>query len=398
MADSGSQSNIAQRVNIAKEETPYVINPRQVTAIITCTMIGMGVLTLPRIVSHWAHEAGWMSVLLGMFAAFFGMGLISSLGKQFVGQTVVFYSRQLLGGKRRPQLGAALSFPMLIGLTALWLVDTSLLTRAFSEVMMAAVLRNTPMSVILFLMLVMAMYLAMHEAEVVARVNELLFLLIVIPVLLLTLTSFQNARWDNLLPLFPVDWKAFFISILATSIFYKGFEVMLVLSAFTQPIPAARRAQFIGIGIPAVLNTLITLAAIAVFSFEELDRLMWPTLELATSTEVPGLIFERVEAAYLAVWVLAIFTAIGNFYFVAAKILQESLRIRHHKWNVLALFPLLLWIAHLPDHVHQVFDWLQVLGFVSIPFWLGWPLLLWLLARIRRREKGRRPRSSQPAL
>lgn len=387
MAEPGSQSNIAQRVDVAKEEAAYVISPRQVTAILTCTLSGMGVLTLPRITSYWAHEAGWLSVLLGMFVAMLGMGLISSLGKRFVGQTVVSYSRQLLGGKTRPRLGIALSFPILISLAGIWLADTSLITRAFSEVIMAAVLENTPMSVIIFLMLATAMYLAMHEAEVIARVNELLFPLIVIPVLLLTLISFQNARWNNLLPLFPVDWQAFFISLLATSVFYKGFEMMLVLSAFTQPIPAARRAQFIGIGIPALLNTLITIAAIAVFSFEELDRLMWPTLELATSTEIPGLIFERVEAAYLAVWVAAIFTTISNFYFVAAKILQETFRIRHHQWIVLGLFPPLLWLSNLPVNVHQVFQWLEILSYWSILLWLGFPLLLWLLALTRRPEK-----------
>ena len=171
---------------------------------------------------------------------------------------------------------------------------------------------------------------------------------------------------------------------------------MLVLSAFTQPIPAARRAQFIGIGIPAVLNTLITLAAIAVFSFEELDRLMWPTLELATSTEVPGLIFERVEAAYLAVWVAAIFTTISNFYFATAKILQETFRIRHHQWIVLGLFPLLLWLSNLPAHVHQVFQWLEILGYLSVLLWLGFPLILWLLAQIRLREKNGNRRTDHP--
>ncbi len=379
MAETTQQSNIAQQVNVSKEETPYVINPRQVTAILTCTMLGMGVFSLPRVTASWAHESGWISVLFGMLVALFGMSIISRLNQQFTGQTVVVYSQRLLGGTGTRR-GAVLSFPLLMGLTVLWAVHTSTLTRAFGEVITAVVLRETPMSVIMFLMLAASMYMAMHEAEVIARVNELLFVVIVIPLLLLTLLSFQNVRWENLLPFFSVDWHLFLMSVAATSIAFAGFEIMLVLGAFVQPIAAARGAQYVGIAIPALMNTLSTVAAIAVFSFEEVKRLMWPALDLAVSTEFPGLILERMEAAVLAIWFLVMHTAIGNLYFSAAKIVQEYFRLPHHQWVVLAMFPFLLILALWPKHVHQVFEWMQILGYISVFFWLVVPLFLLLLA------------------
>ena len=96
------------------------------------------------------------------------------------------------------------------------------------------------------------------------------------------------------------------------------------------------------------MNTLSTVAAIAVFSFEEVKRLMWPALGLAVSTEFPGLILERMEAAVLAIWFLVMHTAIGNLYFSAAKIVQEYFRLPHHQWVVLAMFPFLLILALWP--------------------------------------------------
>ena len=390
-----NQANIAQQVHVSKEETPYVINPRQLTAILTCTMLGMGVFTLPRVAAYWAHESAWMSILLGMLAAFFGMSLITRLNQRFTGQTVVIYSQQLLG-KKGTRWGTVLSFPLLIGLTLLWAAHTGTLARAFGEVITAVVLRETPMTVIMFLMLAAAMYMAMHEAEVIARVNELIFVLTFVPLLLLYLLSFQNVRWENLLPLFSVDWRSFLISVAATSIAFAGFEIMLVLGAFTQPIAAARRAQYVGIAIPALMNTLSTLAAIATFSYEEVKRIMWPALEMAISTEFPGAILERMEAAVLAIWFLLMHTAIGNLYFSASKIVQEYFRIRHHQWVVLAMFPFLLVLALWPKHVHQVYEWMQVLGVASVVFWLGGPVLLLIAAQIRQPQRRNPSKPTQP--
>jgi len=176
----------------------------------------------------------------------------------------------------------------------------------------------------------------------------------------------------------------------ATSISFAGFEIMFVLGAFLQPIAAARRAQFVGIAIPSLIKTLNTVAAIAVFSYEEVARLMWPMLDLAISTEFPGQILERLEAAVLAIWFLLMHTAIGNLYFGAAKIVQEYFRIRHHQWIVLAMFPLLLAVALWPKHVHQVFAWMVALGYASVFFWLAVPLVLLLLARIRAPQRPER--------
>ena len=57
------------------------------------------------------------------------------------------------------------------------------------------------------------------------------------------------------------------------------------------------------------------------------------------------------------------------------------------------MFPLLLVLALWPKHVHEVFDWMITLGYVSIFFWLILPFILLVLARIRipeRRERKHR--------
>ena len=156
-----------------------------------------------------------------MLVALFGMSIISRLNQQFTGQTVGRLQPTAAGRNRDPP-GAVLSFPLLMGLTVLWAVHTSTLTRAFGEVITAVVLRETPMSVIMFLMLAASMYMAMHEAEVIARVNELLSWSSDSPVAIDS--AFVSKRpLGKLAPLFSVDWHLFLMSVAATSIAFAGF-------------------------------------------------------------------------------------------------------------------------------------------------------------------------------
>jgi spore germination protein len=241
------------------------------------------------------------------------------------------------------------------------------------------------LEVIIITMFLLAQLLCMHEVEVVARVNELLFPLILFPILFIALASFQKAEWNNIFPLYRASGKALFEGMYEAVYSFSGYEIMLIFFAYAHENNSKVRAGFYGIGIAMFVYTLIVLAGIAVFGFEELQRVSWPTLELVKTTQVPGLILERLESAFLAVWVAAVFTTVANAYYAFVYGLRQLFNkgIVFQRIVSALMFIPLFFIALWPQNIVEIFRISSYLGIVSLALNLGVPTLYWIVLLAR---------------
>jgi spore germination protein len=382
-----TKSNQPQNPN-RKSIEGNVITHRQVTSIIASTLIGVGVLTLPRGASESLREAGWISTILGAVIAMVSIMIIAKLSLKFPRLSLVHYSQQILGSSTKNWVGKVFSFPVILIYAGFFAIANVATARTFGEVVVTSVLRETPLEVIIITMLLAALVLSWHEVEVMARVNEILLPLILLPVLLIALFSFQTARFENMLPIFPVDWKTTALGALAASFAFQGYEVMTLFFGYVKDSSNMIRASLWGIGIPAFVYTMIVLSGILVFGSEELQKLMWPTLELVKTTEVPGLILERLESAFLGVWVAAVFTTVGNLYYALVLMIRQYFRFQMvgQRWTAFLILPLLFWLSLVPQNVIELFKVLRWIGYAGMTVTLGVPLILLIIAMFRKPE------------
>lgn len=366
----------------------------QMTSLITSTLIGVGVLTLPRTTTEKMFEAGWMAPILGSVLTFFAIWLIAVLSRRFPGLTFIQYSRIVWGGHEQSRLGFWLSLPWIMMFLIALFVTTAITSRIFGEVVVTAVLMDTPLEVIIVSMFVLAVILCLHEIDTLARVNEILFPLILFPILFIALASFQKAEWNNILPLIRVPWETIITGAFETNFSFQGYEIMLIFFAFAHENTGKVKAGFYGIGISVFVYTLIVLAGIVVFGHEELQRVTWPTLELVKSTQVPGLILERLESAFLAVWVAAVFTTVANGYYAVIYGLRQLLKkgmLFQRIASIVLIFPL-FFVAIGPQNIVEFFKMTSLIGYTTVWISVVSPLIHWLIMlyrdRGRKREKG----------
>ncbi|MEX2103941.1 MAG: GerAB/ArcD/ProY family transporter, partial [Bacilli bacterium] len=123
-----------------------VISPRQSGSLIASTLIGVGVLTLPRVTASAAHEAAWLATLLGSIIAVVALIIITKLGFRFPQKSIVSYSAIILGPKKKKWkvIGRILSAPFILCLFGFWTISTAMVARTFGEVVVTAVLLETP--------------------------------------------------------------------------------------------------------------------------------------------------------------------------------------------------------------------------------------------------------------
>lgn len=357
----------------------------QQTCLITSTLFGVGVLTLPRTATSHLYEAGWMSPVFGAMFALVSIWMIAMLSRRFPGMTFIEYSPIIFGTKKTSAVGRLLSLPWILFYLLFLLVTTAFTARIFGSVVVTAVLRETPLEVIIVTMCFLAVFLSMHEVEVVARVNELLFPLIVLPVLIIALASFQKAEWEYLFPLFRGDVMAILKEVSEASYSYQGYEIMLIFFAFANRNSGKGKAGFYGILITMIVYTLIVVAGIAVFGYDELQLETWPTLELVKTTQVPGQILERLESAFLTVWVVAVFTTVANSFYAVVFGLRQLFNkgIGFQRIISIPLAFLMVYISLLPENVAEIFEMSAAMGMLSLIINLGIPALYWLIVLLR---------------
>ncbi|HQA48858.1 MAG TPA: GerAB/ArcD/ProY family transporter, partial [Bacillota bacterium] len=112
------------------------ITSNQLMAIMLSTIIGIGILTLPRTVTEAAGPDGWMLVLAGGVVAIILSVVISRLGLMFPGKTVVEYSGDII---TKP-LGIIFS----LGFFTYYVLFCAFEARVFAEVTKQFLLDRTP--------------------------------------------------------------------------------------------------------------------------------------------------------------------------------------------------------------------------------------------------------------
>ncbi|HEX6972710.1 MAG TPA: GerAB/ArcD/ProY family transporter [Limnochordia bacterium] len=365
--------------------TPSDITRYQVFALTAGSIIGVGVLVLPR----WIVERAGSGAALAM-----GIGSLLALGLAWLWSKAM-EQYPTVGPRavaRTAGVGHAARVVLAVALGGFYLVAAAMVAREFGEVVVSAILTQTPLEVTVLLLLGLSAYMVRQSIQAQMRVFELLLPLMVFPGVLIAFFSLQNARALNLLPVWGNHpsglWSASLIAL-------GSFEGMMV-SAMVVTIPGRPR-RLVGPMLWAVVVSLfvyilVTTATLAVFGPQETRELMWPTLELARITSLPGNILERIEALFLAVWVAAVFTTLAGALLTVAVIAARVMRLANHREVVPWLLPILYVIAMVPRNIQALYAFLILWVEIGLVVFVLIPVCMWVVgwaSPIRRRAPGR---------
>lgn len=370
-----------------RNEEHGTVTPYQFTALVVGAVIGVGVLAYPRLVAARAGTGAPLATGLGMLAAAVLMWLLVRLGQRFPRQTLFEYQEELYGRFLGRLLG--------VGLCAYMLWFTALTAREFGEVVATTILRRTPLEITTSSMFLLAAYLIRRDLQVIARVFEVFFPLMIFPASVIGFLSLVNARTLHLLPV--VGNRG--VSGLAMGGVYAlmGYIAALVAGILIPNVNLPYRtmpAALAGIAVSGGVYMLVVTASLAVFGPEYVNEMLWPTLELARVTTIPGFLLERLDAAFIAIWVAAVFTTICATYYLAVVGLTQLSRLGDHRALVFPLIPVLHVIAFVPRNLDDFYASVNTAGFVGVLAFAAITLVGTAVAHLR--AKGRRADARKP--
>ncbi|CAM4439128.1 spore germination protein [Paenibacillus endophyticus] len=350
----------------------------QAAAILVSTIIGVGVLALPLFAVQAADSGAPLVTMLGVLLAVIGLVLVTLLSMRFPNHTFIQYS-ELIIGKSLARIGSVL-------IIIFFSILTSLTAREFGEVVVTSVLRSTPVEVTVIVMLLLAAISTRNNIITFAYIHTFYFPLLLVPVLLIAALSLKNAEVINLLPVWGTDPKKMLKGMLTIAALFQGtFVLTAVIPAMKKP-SKAMKASLWGILIAGGLYVIIVAAAVSVFGSEEIKQLLWPTLELAKATSLPANILERLDAAFLAVWVTAVFTTLFSSYYLTIYFISHLFRLREHKQFSYFLLPFVFVTAMLPQNIVQMYEIIESVGRIGLYITIVYPTLLLFISILRKKR------------
>ncbi|MFD0711394.1 endospore germination permease [Paenibacillus sp. GCM10027626] len=353
----------------------------QAIAILVSTIIGVGVLPLPLFAVRAADSGAPLVTLIGVLIAFIGLALITMLGMRFPNQSIIQYSEEIIG-KWFAWIGSAF-------IVAFFALLTALAAREFGEVVVTSVLTRTPVEVTVIVMLLLAAISTRNDITTFAYIHYFYTPLLLVPGLLIVALSLKNAEVINLQPIWGNETGGILMgAITITALFQGSFIVTAVIPAMRRP-EKAMKASVWGMVIAGGLYVTIVAATVSVFGAEEIKFLLWPTLELAKATSLPANVLERLDAAFLAVWVTAVFTTLLSSYFLTIHLASRLFRLRDHRIFSFFILPVVFIVAMFPQNIIHMYEIIQNVGRIGLVITIAYPGMLLLIAILRRKRGDR---------
>lgn len=354
------------------------ITPHQATAIIVNTIISGRLLILPRELPSMVSTGSWAVLILGSFIALAITSIYTATGRRFQDSSLPQYAVKTLGSF----FGGALSLLF----AANWLIVAALAGRVFSTLLITAILPRVSLETSILIMLLLGTHLATKDIKTVARVHELFFPFIIGTIFLLIIPSLTRISVWRLLPIIKFDNLSMLGSgLLLVSTSFLGLEIVSLFMPFYSRPEKAGRSHSMGLMIVTAIFLIVVEASIGVFGVQKLLHLQWPTLTLVRVMGFRGL-FERLEAPFLAIYVVVMFTTIGSLMFGVASTLSDLFKIKSRvAWPYLLVIPA-YYLALKPQNIVEVEQVAKLALLLRLVTVLTVPLIILPIAAIRGKE------------
>ena len=348
-------------------------------ASIVVTVVGVGIFSYPSELSSIVGNDGWIVIIISGITSYFLLYLIYIL----VRENNFASFNDILNNN----LGQFLSKIVALIFVSLNIFAIAIGLRIFTEVIKMYLMQKTPTEFIIIAMIIAATYLIRGEVDTLIKFNEIAFWIMFIPIIFIIIFSLNKADFTNIFPILnhkPLDYaKAIKVSLFS----FSGYQIAYFIIPLAKERIKVNNALFKSMVFITAFYTMITLLCLAVFNVKETAKLLWPTITMIKSIDIPGSFIERWDGVAMALWVIYYFTTITNIYYFSADTIKHVFALEDVKLSSLIIIPFIYIIALYPGNIGEVyFLSSKVINLLQIVNLMVIPLILLFITVIKKRS------------
>lgn len=362
------------------------ISGRQVFRLLTYDFLGMGTLLLPTMLADTAGRDGIFCILAGILATFLYLKLLRYLLKGMKTSYPDFLKQKC---------GKICGYVLWGGYFLYFILMASYTAYLFSTLMLNGLVENVSFYLVLLLILLLAFYGMAGGIEGRARVYEILFWFLMIPLFLMLFAACREVKPAYWSPVFVADGKEVLSGSYYVLFCYSMVSIVLFLKEYVADrrkcVGAAEKAVWFSGGVFAVLYLIL----IGLFGVEALAQMKFPAVTMMSRVQVTGGFLKRTDAFMFSIWFFTLYAMLNSMVFysgnLAAKVIRDCGGYLEGKKRMLPYLILLLLVYGVTVLFYRNQQFLDCVTFllwkIGTPFVVGVPVLLCLTGERKKHKK-----------
>jgi len=327
------------------------ISNLQMSALLSGTMLGVGVLSLPALLADNLKTDGWVLLIINGIIASILVIIINKVARLYPGKTFIQFGKELV---------TAPVANIILIIFAVYLIGLgAFAVRIFAEVVKMLLLSQTPTEFIIITMLLTTSYIARVGIEGLARMVTIVLPIVLIPIILILISALPDLDYTNLLPTFRFSLTDLLKGIPTTFFSFIGFEFLLIYLGFVDKPKESVKYSLLSIGAVTFTYLVAFFVTLAQFGEIELTHQLWPVLSLMKTIQIPGAFIENIEGVVMAIWVFGVFTSLAPVLYGIAVILSGLFKAKEHNYFVLPVIPIIYVLSLVPDNLASVYAYMD---------------------------------------
>ena len=368
------------------------ISGRQVFRLLTYDFLGMGTLLLPTMLADTAGRDGIFCILAGILSTFLYLKLLRYLLKGMKTSYPDFLKQKC---------GKVCGYVLWGGYFLYFILMASYTAYLFSTLMLNGLVENVSFYLVLLLILLLAFYGMAGGIEGRARVYEILFWFLMIPLFLMLFAACREVKPAYWSPVFVADGKEMLSGSYYVLFCYSMVSIVLFLKEYVADrkkcVGAAEKAVWFSGGVFAALYLIL----IGLFGVEALAQMKFPAVTMMSRVQVTGGFLKRTDAFMFSIWFFTLYAMLNSMVFysgnLAEKVIRDCGGYLEGKKRMLPYLILLLLVYGVTVLFYRNQQFLDCVTFllwkIGTPFVVGVPVLLCLTGR--KPNRGMEERSSK---
>lgn len=362
------------------------ISGRQVFRLLTYDFLGMGTLLLPTMLADTAGRDGIFCILAGILSTFLYLKLLRYLLKGMKTSYPDFLKQKC---------GKVCGYVLWGGYFLYFILMASYTAYLFSTLMLNGLVENVSFYLVLMLILLLAFYGMAGGIEGRARVYEILFWFLMIPLFLMLFAACREVKPAYWSPVFVADGKEVLSGSYYVLFCYSMVSIVLFLKEYVADrrkcVGAAEKAVWFSGGVFAVLYLIL----IGLFGAEALAQMKFPAVTMMSRVQITGGFLKRTDAFMFSIWFFTLYAMLNSMVFysgnLAAKVIRDCGGYLEGKKRMLTYLILLLLVYGVTVLLYRNQQFLDCVTFllwkIGTPFVVGVPVLLCLTGERKKHNK-----------
>lgn len=362
------------------------ISGRQVFRLLTYDFLGMGTLLLPTMLADTAGRDGIFCILAGILSTFLYLKLLRYLLKGMKTSYPDFLKQKC---------GKVCGYVLWGGYFLYFILMASYTAYLFSTLMLNGLVENISFYLVLLLILLLAFYGMAGGIEGRARVYEILFWFLMIPLFLMLFAACREVKPAYWSPVFVADGKEMLSGSYYVLFCYSMVSIVLFLKEYVADrrkcVGAAEKAVWFSGGVFAVLYLIL----LGLFGAEALAQMKFPAVTMMSRVQVTGGFLKRTDAFMFSIWFFTLYAMLNSMVFysgnLAEKVIRDCGGYLEGKKRMLPYIILLLLVYGVTVLFYRNQQFLDCVTFllwkIGTPFVVGVPVLLCLTGERKKHKK-----------